>query len=173
MDAQHKEIQTLFIEGVNEVFSTLFNDGEQEGIYYYPQLETEDIDDVYDEKKDKVYGNPVLLVSRVQLFMSQDPEENRVSRGEATFTVPLKSLLDRGIDVNITNYSTLRQGLIRYEDSLFTIEEVKPHAFVEQVFLLYDFIGRQMLYSDLEENNFYFKDENDDLVQITVGETEE
>ena len=73
--------------------------------------------------------------------------------------MPYKSLVDRGIDISEGNFAELQKGLMKYKDTYFTIENIQPHAFVEQVFLLYDFICKECIYSDLEEISFEFEDE--------------
>lgn len=171
MDAMHQEIQNLFIEGVNEVFYTLFNDGENEGVYFFPQVEQEK--NVYQEEKGKVYGNPALLVSRVQLNPVQGEENIQTIRCDALFTVPYMSLRDRGIDVSENNLVNLRKGLMKYKDTYYTIENIKPHAFVEQTFLLYDFICKEQIFSDLDEIEFLFTEEFDESADISTEEEED
>lgn len=157
MDKMHREIQKLFIDGVNEVFDTLFNDGKEEGVYFYPQIEQ--TKNVYQEVKGKVYGDPALLVARVQIDRIIGEDSINVKRGSATFTVPLKSLMANNIDVSENNYTELEKGIMKYKDSYFTIERIQPTAFVEQVFLLYNFTCRECLYSDLEEIGFFIKED--------------
>lgn len=170
MDAQHKEIQTLFIDGVNEVFYTLFNDGVNEGVYFFPQVKQSE--NIYHEVKGKIYGNPALLVSRVQLDRGYDSDlKKSVVRSTATFTVPYKSLVKaNGIDMSEGNYPELQKGLMKYKDSYFTIDKIQPHAFVEQVFLLYDFICTEVLYSDLEDIEFLLTEDFEETVGVSVEE---
>lgn len=133
-----KDIQTAFIDGIHEVFSTMFTDGVNDGIYLY-LMSDKTKTSVYGETKYKIYKQPVLLVSKVQLSPTQQNEDTRGIIESATFTVPRKSLTDNEIDISNQNLPTLRKAVIKYKDTFYTIDNVSPNGFVEDVFLTYVF----------------------------------
>lgn len=150
MSALNDEIRQLFIDGVHEVFYTLFADGEDDGVYYYPQIDGMS-KNVYGEQDTKKYGAPSLLIARILLnedgmlgptVGSKSPEE--VYRGSITFYIPYKCFLDRGIEIGVKDYLEFSKGIIQYKDSFFEIYKVSPTAFVEGIFLIYQVVGREI-----------------------------
>lgn len=136
----NKEIQSAFIEGIHEVFTTLFNEGIEDGIYFYaldPNCKT---DNVYGEKIGKKYLDPILLVCKVTLNTNDPSETFETITHRATFRVTYKSLIDNDVDVSLTNLKELEKGIVKYKDMTFKILKIQPNTYVEDVFLTYEFI---------------------------------
>src|SRR5574344_580720 len=133
-----ESIRQEFIDGVHEVYSTMFTDGTNDGVYFYPLYEPEK-KSVYREVKYKQYLSPVLLVAKVQLTPTQGEEDVKTIKEVATFTVTFKSLDDNGIDVSNKNLPVLRKGLIKYKDTYYDIDNILPKTFVENTFMTYVF----------------------------------
>lgn len=131
-------IQKEFIDGINEVYSTMFTDGVSDGVYFYPLYEPPS-KGVYGEVKYKQYLEPKLLVAKVSLTPQQGEEDIKTIEEYAVFTVPYKSLRDSGVDVSNKNLPELRKGLIKYKDTFYSVDNVKPNTFVADVFLTYVF----------------------------------
>src|SRR5574344_1187174 len=94
-----ESIRQEFIDGVHEVYSTMFTDGVNDGVYFYPLYEPT-TKSVYREVKYKQYLEPVLLVSKIQLTPIQGEEDVKTIKESAVFTITFKSLNDNGIDVS-------------------------------------------------------------------------
>ena len=62
-----ESIRKDFVDGVQEIFSTLFNDGVSDGIDLY-LLSTQTKKNVYKESKVKIYQKPIKLVQRSSLW---------------------------------------------------------------------------------------------------------
>lgn len=133
-----ENIKKEFIDGINEVFSIMFTDGTNDGIYLYPLHEPTELN-VYKEVKYKKYSPPVLLVAKVQLTPTQGEEDVKTIEETATFTVPFKSLRDNGIDTSNKNLNVLRKGVVKYKDTFYEIDNIKPNTFVEDTFMTYIF----------------------------------
>lgn len=133
-----ENIKRDFIEGICEVYSIMFTDGKNDGIYFYPLYEPK-VQSVYKELKYRQYLSPLLLVAKVKLTPEQGDEVVKTVKEKAVFTVPYKSLVENLIDVSNKNLPNLRKGLIKYKDTFYDIDNVKPATFVEDTFLTYIF----------------------------------
>lgn len=147
----------------------MFNDGVKDGVYYYPQIELEK--NIYDEQETKKYGLPVLLVSKVVLSMAQESQDVSVIKGKATFTIPYKDMKNKGIKFEVQDFQELRKGIIRYKDTYYEIDNVEPHAFVEQVFLLYDFQCTEIV--DMSDIELDVSTNDEETVKMEVEDYED
>ena len=134
-----KEIQDAFVDGIHEVFTTLFNEGVADGVYFYPFNPNCKSDNVYKERIGKQYLEPILLVAKVTIEVIDPTDTFRVVSHKGTFRVTYKSLRDNKIDVSLSNLKELEKGLIKYKDMVFEIENIEPTTYVEDVFLTYEF----------------------------------
>lgn len=163
-------IQRDFIDGVQEVFTTLFNEGISDGVEFYPFHNEES--DIYGEVPYKEYLPPVYLVAKVELFPKEGNTDVEAQKEDATFTITYKSLAEvRGIDVSNKNLAELRKGYIKYKDTFYEINDIKPRAYVEDVFLLYEFHCVEDL--EVDELIIYIDTpEEDEETQINGDENE-
>lgn len=132
-------IQKDFLEGVQEVFTTMFNDGVTDGIDLYllsPDTKT----NVYGENKVKLYRPPIKLVVQARINPTQGEQDVETVKGSAQFVIPLKDLMDKQIDVSTEGLSVLRQGVVDFHGTFYTIDNVLPKAYVTDVFLLYTLV---------------------------------
>lgn len=134
-----KSIRKDFVDGVQEIFTTLFNDGSEDndGIFYYA-LSNKTTTNVYGETRDKVYKQPILLVASAHLTPTQGQQDTESVKDVARFTVPLKSLQENNLGVTNNDLAEMRRGLIKFHDVFYLIDNIKPKAYVEDVFLMYD-----------------------------------
>lgn len=130
-------IQKDFIEGIYEIYSTMFNDGVNDGIYLYTYIN--DVDDLYGEDKYRKFSKPKLLVAKANLYPEQPEEYIEEVKDIVHFIVPYKSLLDNGIGVTSKELRELRKSYIYFDGMFYDIVVIKPLAYVENVFLTYDF----------------------------------
>lgn len=133
------DIRKDFVDGVLEVYSTMFNEGKTDGIDLY-LLSKGNFNETYRENKYKVYKPPIRLIARAILNPTQENLDIDVIKDKATFKVPLKALQEKGVDVSHENLEVLRKGVIVFQGIYFKIENILPRTYVEDVFLMYDFI---------------------------------
>lgn len=135
------DIRQEFVDGVQEIFTTLFNNGsEADGAYLYLLSEDRETS-VYGEKKYKSYQPPKLLVCQAILRPSfGNPPAVTEIDCDAEFVVPLKSLQLNGLDVTEKALDEIRRGILKFHDVFYTIDNIIPKAFVEDVFLMYRFL---------------------------------
>ena len=129
-------IRKDFVDGVQEIFTTLFTDGVSDGINLY-LLSDKTITNVYGETKYKMYKEPILLVAKAQLTPTQGEQDVEVIKERATFTIPLKSLQENNIGVTNTDLDNIRKGVIEFHGVFYTIDNISPKAYIEDVFLMY------------------------------------
>lgn len=132
------EIQREFKEGVHEIFRTLFNDGVNSGVRYFPYI-TSDLN-IYDEDRFRKFRKPYLLIAKVSLFPQQPEEYIEELKDLAHFVVPLQEFENKGISVTPKDLEEIRKGYFAFEGVLYDVIEIRPSAFVENVFLLYDVV---------------------------------
>ena len=135
------EIETIrndFIEGINEVFTSLFNDGEVEGLNLY-KLSENTKPNIYGEEKYKHYQQPLRLVCQARLTPTQGEQDVEVIKDSAVFNVPYKSLKKRNLDLSNDGLDTLRQGVIEFNGVFYDIDNILPKAFVAGIFHIYEF----------------------------------
>ena len=139
-------IRQDFIEGVQEVFTTLFNEGVTDGVEYFA-LDLENSEqNVYNESKyGKRYHNPKMLVCKAEITPTQGVQTVESVKDKATFTVTLKSLQDQNLGVTTEDLALMRRGIMRFHDTLYYIDNIHPRAYVEDVFLLYGFECTQVI----------------------------
>lgn len=135
-----KRIQKAFINGVQTIFTTLFNNGsENDGVYYYP-LDTENSTiNVYGEQKAKLYKDPLLLVCKATISPTKGEQDVEEVKNQAEFVVTLKSLVDNNLGVTNKDLETMRRGIMKFKGVCYLIDNIVPKAYVEDVFLMYTF----------------------------------
>lgn len=134
-------IRREFVEGVHEIFTTLFNNGSEEtdGVFFY-SLSEKTAKNVYGENKYKTYKPPVLLVCKAVINPQHGEEDVEEVKDTATFTVTYQSLVENGLtDLTNAGLSLLRRGMMKFRDTYYKVDLINPRAYVEDVFLLYDF----------------------------------
>lgn len=135
------DIRNDFVEGMNEVFTTLFNDGSEQtdGMFLY-LLAKNNTCNVYDEQKFKKYEPPKLLVCSARMKgVSSETEVQEENKEGITFTVPVKSLIDNGFDLSKEGLERMYKGKVKFHDVFFTIDSVLPSTYVEDTYLFYKF----------------------------------
>ena len=135
-----KRIQKAFVNGVQTIFTTLFNNGsENDGVYYYP-LDTENSTiNVYGEQKAKLYKDPLLLVCKATISPTKGEQDVEEVRNTAEFVVTLKSLVNNNLGVTNKDLETMRRGIMKFKGVCYLIDNIVPKAYVEDVFLMYTF----------------------------------
>lgn len=132
-------IRQDFLEGTQEIFTTLFNNGVSDGLDLY-LLSMQTKKNVYQENKVKIYQQPIKLVTQARISPVQGEHDVETVKGDAQFTVPLSELMKKEIDTSVKGLEVLRQGVIEFHGVFYTIDNILPKAYVEDVFLLYTFV---------------------------------
>lgn len=130
------DIRNDFVEGVHEIFTTLFNDGEEDGLDLY-LLSDKTKTNIYQENKVKLYKKPVKLVTQAHINPVHGEESVEGIKGIASFVVPLKSFQEREIDLSTEGLDKIRRGIVEFHGTFYKIDNVIPKAYIEDVFLLY------------------------------------
>lgn len=134
----NQSIKKAFIDGMQTVFTTLFNEGVTDGLNLY-LISDKTKKNVYDETKYKVYKPPVKLVCQARLTPTQGQEDVKGIKDQAVFVVPLKSLQLNNLGVTNDDLDIMRKGVIEFHGVYYTIDNILPKAYVEDVFLFYHF----------------------------------
>lgn len=132
-------IRKDFVDGVHEIFTTLFNEGVSDGIKLY-LLSEKTKTNVYGESKYKMYQAPKMLVAQARLTPTQGEQDVEVIKDHAVFIVPLKSLQERGLGVTNADLDDMRKGVVEFHGVFYTIDNILPKAYIEDVFLMYHFV---------------------------------
>lgn len=131
-------IRRDFVDGVQEIFTTLFNDGVSDGVNLY-LLSDKTNTNVYGENKYKIYKQPKLLVAKATLSPTQGEQDVEGIKDSAVFVVPLKSLQENELGVTNADLDIMRKGVIEFHGVYYTIDNILPKAYIEDVFLMYHF----------------------------------
>lgn len=137
-------IRKDFIEGIQEIFVSLFNEGVLDGIYLY-LLSDKTTTNIYSESKYKIYKKPKLLVSKAVITPVQGKQDVEYIKNNALFVVPLKSFMDNEVDITNKGLFNMRKGIIKFHDVYYTIKNINPKAYIEDVFLLYEIVAEENL----------------------------
>lgn len=132
-------IRKDFVDGVQEIFTTLFNDGVTDGLNLY-LMSDKTKTNVYKESKYKMYKAPKLLVTQARLTPTQGEQDVEGIKDKAVFVVPLKSLQNQGLGVTNADLDNMRKGVIEFHGFYYTIDNILPKAYIEDVFLMYHFV---------------------------------
>ena len=132
-------IRKDFVDGVQDIFTTLFNDGVTDGINLY-LMSDKTRKNVYGENKYKLYKTPKLLVTKPQLTPTQGAQDVEGIKDKATFVVPLKSLQDNDLGVTNDDLDIMRKGVIEFHGVFYIIDNILPMTYIEDVFLFYHFV---------------------------------
>ena len=134
------DIQRDFVDGVHEIFTTLFNNTElQDGVFYY-QLSEDRETNVYGEKKYKTYKAPKLLVCKAIINPVYGEQTVKEITDQAEFVVDVKSLHNVGLSDTPEAIAEMRKGIMKFHDVFYVIDNIVPKAYVEDKFLMYRFI---------------------------------
>ena len=131
-------IQREFIEGINEVFTLLFNTG----VMYH--LMDEDMtvpDDPYMETDKKYYKEPVDLAAKVETNFKKDELPEMTVSIDAIITVPTFQMIKYDLPRHTTeDLNTLKRGYFSYKQvEHYSIELVRPKTLVDDEWQIYEF----------------------------------
>lgn len=163
-------IRNDFLEGTQEIFTTLFNDGVTDGLDLY-LLSSNNKTNVYNENKVKLYKKPIKLVTQARISPTQGEQDVETVKGNAEFVVPLKELMNKEIGVSTGELAVLRQGVIDFHGTFYTIDNILPKAYVTDVFLLYTFVCTEDL--ALSKSGVSVEEEEEPPIEEEGGNSEQ
>lgn len=131
-------IQKDFIEGTYEIFYTLFNNGDTDGVDLY-LLSEDATPNVYGEVPFKTYKSPIRLICKAQSTPTQGEETVEGIKDITVFTVPVKCLNLHDLGTENKDLNLLRKGVMKFHNTFYKIDNIIPTAYVEDVFLFYQF----------------------------------
>lgn len=134
-----ESIRKDFVDGVQDIFTTLFNDGKNDGLKLY-LMSNDTTTNIYGESKYKVYQQPKMLVTQARLTPTQGEQDVEGIKDKAIFIVPLKSLQENELGVTNSELDEIRKGVIEFHGVFYTIDNIIPKAYIEDIFLMYQFI---------------------------------
>ena len=157
----NSEIQKAFVDGMYEIYTTMFSDGVNDGIKLY-LLDSSTDGGIYRESKVKRYKKPVLLVARVLNNVSDNNDDTVESetKNKPRFTVPVKTLINNEIECsNEKDFNVLLKGYIEFHNCFYEIKKVTPTTYVQDTFLLIQFeceyrkdLNSLLVVEDIEES---------------------
>lgn len=135
-------IRKDFLDGVEEIFSTLFNEAKEpeDGIQFFAFKSGSS--SIYQESKFKTYAPPITLVSSVSEVEQDGSTDVEAQKRHSIFKVPLKQLLGKGVaenDMTKDVIAELKKGLIKYKDVLYEIDIIQGKVFIENTYMLWEF----------------------------------
>lgn len=133
-------IRQDFIDGIHEIFSTLFNEAStpDDGVLFFPFAVGED--SIYQESKFKKYSQPITLICNVKETLKDGSKDVEAQKRSAVFTVPLKSLIDNGIEeMSKSKVADMKKGVMKYKDVFYEIDLIQGRVFIENTYMMWDF----------------------------------
>ena len=152
-----ESIRKDFVDGVQEIFTTLFNEGVSDGLNLY-LLSDNTKPNVYGEQKYKTYKAPITLVCKAQLTPTQGGQTVEEIKDIAVFTIPIKSLQDANLGVTNDDLDIMRKAVIEFHGVFYKVDNISPKAYIEDVFLMYQFDcteDKQLDSINLEVSDFF------------------
>ncbi len=134
-----ESIRKDFVDGVQEIFTTLFNDGVNDGINLY-LMSDKTKTNVYGENKFKMYKQPKLLVAKANLTPTHGEQDVEGIKDSAVFVVPVKSLQENELGVTNADLDIMRKGVVEFHGVYYKVENILPKAYIEDVYLMYHFV---------------------------------
>lgn len=135
MTQEMLEIQQDFLEGTQEVFSTLLTD---EVNFHFMNEEDTEIN-VYNEAPVKKYREPIVLVAKITVSRGAAGTEYEKNTCDATIIIPTKEFIDKEIDYSPSNYETLKKAIFSFKGVFYKVDEIVPKTCVANEFLFHQF----------------------------------
>ena len=166
-------IRQDFLDGVEEIFSTLFNEAKEpeDGIQFFAFKGGSS--SIYQESKFKTYSPPITLVSSVSELEQDGKTDVEAQKRHSVFKVPLKQLLSKGVietDMTKDVVAELKKGLIKYKDVLYEIDLIQGKIFIENTYMLWEFRCTEIFDPDSIQIEI---EEEPETLNLTINEEEQ
>lgn len=139
MSDSYSNIRNAFLDGMNEVFTTMFTDKVKLFLLDTNLTYT----NIYKESPQKVYSTPVSLSAKVVPTFEQGENSVEGIQISAEITVPTKQLILNNIPrFTEEDLETLRKAKFEYKGCEYLIEKVAPRTLVADEWQFYVFSCR-------------------------------
>lgn len=136
MAANYTAIQTAFLDGLNEIYSTMFTD--QIGLMLLDETATQV--NIYNESPQKKYKPTVLLCGNVRTTFEQGEEPIEGVQVDAVIDIPTKQLITSKIPhLSEAEQETLKKAKFTYRGIEYLVDKVKPKTLVADMWQVYSF----------------------------------
>jgi hypothetical protein len=138
MSGKDRSIQREFLDGMNEVFTSIFNN---DVMLYLMDEENTVVNKLYGETPKKVYKEPTALAAKVVTNFKKDELPEMTVNIDAVITVPTKQLMINNVPCDtMSDLETLKKGKISYKQvSNYMIERVRPKVLIDDEWQFYEF----------------------------------
>lgn len=135
------DIQVAFLDGIEEVFSTLLCN---HVLLYFLDEESTEVNPIYEETTKKKYLEPYELIAKVTYDhpKGSDPVETVIRT--AHFRIPTKQFLTLGIPfLQEADWERMRKAKLVYEGTEYLIDTIKPSTLVADIWQFLEFTATE------------------------------
>lgn len=135
------DIQVAFLDGIEEVYSTLLCN---HVLLYFLDEESTEVNSIYEETTKKKYLKPYELIAKVTYDhpKGSDPVETVIRT--AQFRIPTKQFLTLGIPfLQEADWERMRKAKLVYEGTEYLIDTVKPSTLVADIWQFFEFTATE------------------------------
>ena len=137
----NNDIQVAFLDGIEEVFSSLLCN--HLFLYLLDEDNTE-VNSIYGETVNKRYLEPYELVAKVTYDHSKGSEPEETVIRKAQFKVPTKQFITLGIPfLSENDWEHMRKAKLVYEGTEYLIDTVKPTTLVADIWQFLEFTATE------------------------------
>ena len=130
------DIQQAFLDGIEEVFSTLLCN---HLLLYFLDEDNTVVDDLYGETTEKVYTAPYEIICKVEYEHSKGVEPEVTVNRKATIKIPTKQFITLGIPfLTEEDWERFRKAKVVYEGMEYLIDEAKPTTLVADIWQFFE-----------------------------------
>ena len=129
-------VQNAFLDGIEEIFSTMFTDRLQLRLLDEEDTQT----NIYEESSDKQYLDPIQLIGRIQTTFTQGENPVESVQIDAVITIPTKQLITKQIPHETdSDLETLKKAKFAYDGFEYLVEKVVPKTLIADKWQMYSF----------------------------------
>lgn len=129
-------IQKAFLDGIEDIFSTMFTDRLQLRLLNEKSTQT----NIYEETTTKVYLDPIPLIGRIKTTFIQGEDPVESVQIDAVITIPTKQLITKRIPHETdADLDTLKKAKFAYDGFEYLVEKVVPKTLIADKWQMYDF----------------------------------
>ncbi len=137
-DVERLDIQNAFLEGINEVFYTLFTETVK---FYLMDESATPVHPIYGESPEKVYLPPYDIVAKVVTSFNKEDLPDLTLEIDAIITVPTRMMIYHNIPRNtLEDLDRLRKAKFAYKEiDNYLVERVGQKTLVADEWQFYTF----------------------------------
>lgn len=137
MAQDYSDIQNAFLDGIEEVFTTMFTD---RILMYRLNAETTEVN-VYGESTDKQYREPINVVGKITSSMVDKDIPIGEFVSKYMIRIPTKQFITNKIPhTSREDLKELEGAKFSYNGEVYLVDKVTPTTLVADVFQFFDFL---------------------------------